>query len=44
MIFSLVHAKQFMEEGVFPFLFFKESILWNIKLLTPFTLQLWENS
>lgn len=36
-MFLLAHAKRFVEEGVFPFPFFKEGILWNIRLLTPIT-------
>ena len=36
-IFLLFHAKQFMEEGVLLFPFFKEGVLWNIRLLTPIT-------
>lgn len=36
-MFLLAHAKHFVEEGVFPFPFLKEGILWNIRLLTPIT-------
>lgn len=36
-MFLPAHAKHFVEEGVFPFSFFKEGILWNIRLLTPIT-------